>query len=448
MKNLKLVIPVFILLASSCTPDIGVPVVEKGEADFTRTVAIGGSFMAGYQDGALFEDGQKKSISALIATQLRLAGGEEFGQALISGTASLGISSKPWEGTFVTRSQLGYKADCNGVEGISPLKSFLDNSAVNLLQQRISVSVNNFSVPFARIKDLFSPSLGISLSQGNNNPYYYRFASSPGISTAVDDAFAKNPTFMLLWLGMEDIYEYARNGGYGVSLTSYTEFEAYLDSILSKAYMLGIKGAIANIPDFENFPYYTTIPYNKAELTKNKADSLNNLYETGGFDHIHFTEGQNAFVILDQNHPKGFRQMEQGEYILLTAPLDSMRCNFYGLIVNVIHDRYVLDKNEVTIIRNRIGSYNSIISRLANQYNFAIVNMRDYLKEVKTGVRVNGVDFNSSFVSGGFYSLDGYHPTQKGYAYIANKFIKNINAKYKSYIPTTPCLECEGVRFP
>ena len=39
---------------------------------------------------------------------------------------------------------------------------------------------------------------------------------------------------------------------------------------------------------------------------------------------------------------------------------------------------------------------------------------------------------NTTFVSGGTFSLDGFHPTPRGYALFANKFIEAINIKYGS----------------
>jgi lysophospholipase L1-like esterase len=63
-------------------------------------------------------------------------------------------------------------------------------------------------------------------------------------------------------------------------------------------------------------------------------------------------------------------------------------------------------------------------------------------------VKWNGVDFNAEFVSGGFFSLDGFHPTQKGNALIANEFIKAINIHYDATLPTVPCIDCNGVLFP
>jgi phospholipase/lecithinase/hemolysin len=42
----------------------------------------------------------------------------------------------------------------------------------------------------------------------------------------------------------------------------------------------------------------------------------------------------------------------------------------------------------------------------------------------------------ASFVTGGAFSLDGVHPTPRGYAYISNLFINAINAKYGATLRT------------
>ena len=51
------------------------------------------------------------------------------------------------------------------------------------------------------------------------------------------------------------------------------------------------------------------------------------------------------------------------------------------------------------------------------------------------GITISGINFTSTFVSGGAFSLDGVHPSTRGYAIIANDFIKAINAKYAANIP-------------
>jgi lysophospholipase L1-like esterase len=111
-------------------------------------------------------------------------------------------------------------------------------------------------------------------------------------------------------------------------------------------------------------------------------------------------------------------------------------------------NRYVLDSSEVALIENTIAVYNAIIEQKATQYNLALVKLNSFFKNIVTGIKWDGADFTAQFVSGGFFSLDGYHPNQKGSALLANEFIRAINAKYKSTIPPVNCFDCDGIIFP
>ncbi|MCE3280768.1 MAG: hypothetical protein K0S44_2959 [Bacteroidetes bacterium] len=436
------------LIASSCTPDLEGPAPQPGNADFTRTIAVGGNYMAGYQDGSLYTKGQLYSIPALLADQFKLVGGSSFSQVMMPDNSGLGLNSKPWESWFITSSHLGNKTDCKGVTSLSPLKSQISISEASpYLSGLAGNSIQNFAVPFANIQDYFNPAFGNAFSPtGNKNPYYNRIASNPGTSTIYSDAKDQNATFITAWVGMEDIFNFASSGGTSGTIPSAGTFSVYLDSLLRGLTAGGAKGVIANIPDFRNFPYYTLVLWDNANLTQGQADTLNDAY--AGLDHIHFEEGRNGFVIDDVNAPFEFRQLHAGEYITLSVPLDSMKCDKYGLLVSTINDRYVLDSVEVFEIDQAIAGYNNVIVQKAAQYNFALADMYSFFTSVKAGIKWDGVVFNQTFVSGGFYSLDGYHPNQKGYALIANEFLEAISSKYKSVIPTINCVDCDGVKFP
>lgn len=451
MKISSRIILPFIAAAafSACKPNLDIPEPSAGDADFSKSIAVGGNYMAGYQDGALYRDGQARSIPALLARQFALAGGGEFGQIYFPDNDGLGWNSKPWESWFVKASRLNYRYDCEGTRSLGPVKDSMSRTAGILLAGNdYSPSNCNFAVPFARMMDLFSPSL--STSPGNNyvNPYFHHIAASPGTSTAIGDARNANASFFSAWLGMEDIYEYARRGGEGTTIMPAATFSLYLDSVFTALTANGAKGCIANIPDFRNFPYYTLVPWNGADLTLSKADSLTDIYETAGLTHIIFHEGANGFVINDAAAPAGVRQIHAGEYITLSVPLDSMKCDYLGILFAVLPDQYVLDSSEVAFIEQMTASYNAIIAQKAQQYSLAHVDAYSYFNTVRSGIKWNGVDFNTEFVSGGFFSLDGYHPNQNGYALITNEFIKAINLKFNATVPTLNCVDCNGVLFP
>ena len=183
------------------------------------------------------------------------------------------------------------------------------------------------------------------------------------MSTIYSDIQLQQATFFSAWLGVENIFNYASSGGTSTPILSSNSFSAELDSLLTTLTSNGAKGVIANIPDFRDFPYYTLVAWNNAAMTQPQADSLNDIYTTAGMPQINFHAGNNGFIIQDNTAPNGYRQLHQGEYITLSVPLDSMKCNRYGLLAKVIDNRYALDSNEVAQIDQAINSYNSIIAQ-------------------------------------------------------------------------------------
>src|SRR5690606_26490669 len=68
------------LKPAEITADTSCQDAEPGTADFTKFVAIGTSYTAGFQAGALFDAGQNNSLAKILATQFECAGGGEFHQ--------------------------------------------------------------------------------------------------------------------------------------------------------------------------------------------------------------------------------------------------------------------------------------------------------------------------------------------------------------------------------
>lgn len=437
------------LFLLKCKPQVDELTPSTGSAQLNNSVFIGDNFLSGYQDGAFTAEGWQRSVAVQLSNQFRKAdqSAPVADQFWLSANASIGWNSKPWESWYTTASKLGDRTDCEGVTSLGPVKQNLSlTEAQSLLVQRYNPHF--LTVPFATTNDWFDPALSSSPFSDNHNPFYFPIAANPGVSTLAAEVRSQQPSFATVWLGMENIYSYARRGGVGAPIISASTFAAQLDSILGPMVANGAKGVIANIPGFRNFPYYTLVPWNGADLTQSKADSLNDIYTVSGLTHIVFHEGANGFVIDDANAPYGVRQMHDGEYITLSVPLDSMKCNYMGILFSTIPDQYSLDSAEVATIDAAIAAYNTVIAQKALQYGFALVDMNSYFQSVQAGVVVDGVDVNGEFVSGGFYSLDGYHPHQKGYAMITNEFIKAINAKYGATVPTLYCEDCNGVLFP
>ncbi|HZH70287.1 MAG TPA: G-D-S-L family lipolytic protein, partial [Flavobacteriaceae bacterium] len=70
------------------------------------------------------------------------------------------------------------------------------------------------------------------------------------------------------------------------------------------------------------------------------------------------------------------------------------------------------------------------------QNGLAFVDVNSLLNDIATGgVAFDEFFLNASLVFGGAFSLDGIHPTARGYAYLANQFMSAIDATYGSTLP-------------
>ena len=99
-------------------------------------------------------------------------------------------------------------------------------------------------------------------------------------------------------------------------------------------------------------------------------------------------------------------------------------------------DADVLIPSEQTAIATAQASYNATIQALAQANGLAFVDSRAILNQLAdTGISFDAGTLTSTFATGGAFSLDGVHPTPRGYAYLANQAIEAINSTYGSTVP-------------
>lgn len=101
-------------------------------------------------------------------------------------------------------------------------------------------------------------------------------------------------------------------------------------------------------------------------------------------------------------------------------------------------DKWVVSKKEVDEIKVATDSYNATIKSAATAKGLAFVDAAAIMDQLcsSTGLVSNGYTMKEDFVTGGGFSLDGVHPSPRGYALIANKFIEAINKEYNSTLKT------------
>lgn len=445
MKLLKIIsvllVGVFVMFTPACKTDFDDINYYDGDADFKRIVSVGGSHMAGYSDKALYLEAQSNSIPAIIASRLAFVNGGVFNQPLVNPGVGIGISGNA---KYVLM-EVANPCITGTILLPEPIAATGDISNYAWIGNQ--VAYNNLAVPNTRIDDLTKQLFGYPDSSVGNL-LYARFASEPGTSTISGDALLLNPTFVMVWLGMEDIYNYARKGGEegGDSITTHGVFNTRYCNLINELTSLDARGVVMNIPAIENIPFFTTFPYDGLVLSADEANALNLLY-SGVDSTISFVAGPNPFVIADSEVPTGRRLIKPGEYILLNVSRDSINCQKWGRTVP-IPEKYVLDEDEVNDINTAIINYNNSISACAQAKGLALADMNKFYGTLKSGIQFNNANYSTQYLEGGAFSTDGYHPSQRGAALMANEIISSINQYFGAKIPLADVNAYSGIIIP
>ncbi len=463
----------------------GLP-LTAGTADFSKYVALGNSLTAGFSDGALFMKGQEGSYTNILSQQFALVGGGAFKIPYTNdniGGLLFGGAQNP---------AFGPRLYFNGV-GPVPVSG---TPTTEVFNPAIATAgpYNNCGVPGAKSFHLLSPTYGSAagLATGTANPYYVRFAPN-GTTSVLAYAMSQSPTFFSLWIGNNDVLGYATTGGDGTNPITPPSgvpgvgFDGTYAALVTTLTSANAKGVIANIPYVTSIPFFTTIPYNplsakvlgggdvavgtatinalnaqlygplKAALTYLGAGDRINLLST--------TTG-NPLLIKDESLTNLSAQLTA----VFTPTLGAQTAAFYGSIFGQarhatatdlvllttqaaigsapagipaplnkfgitypLQDKHVLIPTEIAELKTATDAYNVTIKSLADSKGLAFVDANAFMTQLNSGGIVgNGFTLTSTFVTGGAFSLDGVHPSPRGYALLANKFVEAINAKYGS----------------
>ena len=96
-------------------------------------------------------------------------------------------------------------------------------------------------------------------------------------------------------------------------------------------------------------------------------------------------------------------------------------------------DKWALIPSEQEEIAQAIQSFNNTIDAIRQQAGLGLMDANSLLNQLANGgIDTGDFTLTSQLVLGGAFSLDGVHPNARGYALIANEFMKAIDATYGS----------------
>jgi len=480
----------------------------SGSASFAKFVAIGNSFVAGFQAGALFDAAQNNSMAKMIAKQLECAGGSAvFNQPDINSYNGYNVQLSDLNQGIILGRLILFDADGNGPGSAAPapagapgIPAPYNTADIPTPFQGDKALLNNFGVPLIYLGQALIPDTG-NPSSPYFNPLWARFASAPGVKSILEDALGAAGSFYLIWLGIDDALLYAASGADGTyPLTSVSDFNLQFNGLITTMLTVNpiFKGVVGNIPSLVTYPYFTTIPYNTIELdaptssflqtnlANNYNDFLNAMVafqqiseEERDTRLLNYIEGNNGVLITDEtltdltnlmiaNGAEALvpyaqaRQTKSDDLIPLAAgavlglPYMDNPLAIQGVSWPV-EDKYALTISEIIQIETNIAGYNAVIDGAVGGSDDRLV-----LADVKTaynallgasisngGLVIDGVSIASTFIPPvAAYSEDGLHPNDRGYAFTANIFIDAINSKFGATVPNICLSDFGGTGLP
>jgi lysophospholipase L1-like esterase len=425
------------------------PAASPGSLDFTSYVAVGNSLTSGYSDGGLYNEAQATSFPALLAQQFGTTGKgpAAFVQPAFSTTKKDGsgyIKLQIVNGALApvvpsaANQFLGEQVAYTGANPALPTELEAYSGA-----QPDNLGVPGISVLSASAKASLVPQIaGAAKAYGVLNNFYQRLlpAADRGTKDYVTYIGQKTPTFFTCWMGNNDVLTYATNGGVAVAtnpfsgLTDTASFRRGYRDILTTISKAGtVKGAVANIPNVTNIPYFNTVTVAAILAAYQKAIS----------------PALTAIYILPGTSTTA-RAATPADLLTLTAQSYLAANPGKGASpANPIPSQYVLDAAEITAVVTRTNQLNAIIANEAARIKVPVADMNMFFTSIATrGIYTNAVNNTATFASGNLFGLDGVHPTPRGYAVVANEWIRVINAYYGSTIPNVDPNTYRGVLLP
>ncbi len=424
------------------------PVASLGSVTVKKYVAVGNSLTAGYQSAGLYQSAQMYSYPNLIAQQLTKAG------------ASLGSFEQPYYSDPGTPDATGKASRYEIISLTGPVigpKGLTAGSPTNIALARPYDNLGIPGIPLAGFMDesgtYQSPPLG--------RDAILRWTSVSSLPKSVyKQAILLSPDLMTFWLGANDVLGYATSGGVSPAAPTPTAtFTALYTQALSsiRASLPNVKLVVGNIPDVKAIPFFNTVgPKVAASIG---ALGLKLYYQKAGESGVasgqtSLTEANAPLLTLTGSTYASYIGQPSGlwyranKYPALPTGIDTTKP--FGLHPqNPWPNALVLDADEQTKCTDAINASNTTIATLASANGAAVVDFFAFFNNVaRSAYSLAGESYTTAYISGGLFSLDGVHPSTRGYGIVANEYIKAMNSKFGMSIPLVDISQLPGIPAP
>jgi lysophospholipase L1-like esterase len=390
---------------------------------FHKYVSLGDSLAEGEEGGCVVERHQLHSYPALIAQSIGIS---DFQQPLrgenpppsdgvsFTGIPCLGIVFQGGQITIGVVSQEG--ADLNAA-----LPRPFDNLSIN---------------GFFNTEDMVAlkhtdPSTGNGKQIATARVLRNVTGSPLDGTSAIDQANLLAPDLVTLWIGNNDILLAAVAGVVipGVTLTPQAVFDAAYPQVMDGISASGRTIVVATIPDILSVPFFTYIP----PYIINPA--------TGH----PIPDGQGGFLtFIGERHDGTAGPIPPDTLVTLqAAALIQQGIGIPQALGGTgiplpdggfappatVNPGVLLYADEVALIEDWTAHFNDTIKAQAAAHGAGVLDVNALFSQLKqTGYDIGGLHLSADYPAGGLFSADGLHPTNIGYAILADDWIRAINA--------------------
>lgn len=382
---------ILFLLATGCNMfnsiESTLGVGSSNTGDFSKTVFLGDSLTAGFQNGSLLDTQQPNGYANLIAKQA----GFQLALPLIAPPGAPAVLK---------------------LVSVGPPPVIQQESGITTGRDNPTVQATDLAVPGHLLTDLINRA-PVAVPVSNEDIITDLVLGFPGLAAGQDYtqlqwAQKLAPTTLFLWIGSNDALP-AIHSGKPSSMTPAaqftTEFTQLMQTLHTKTKAALI---VANVPDVTEAPYLSPGSLVLAEFSASSGMSAAQLSAKLGI--------QNGDLV----NPNGLQQIQA---ILA------------GKQAGPVTDSGFLTPAEVLTVQTTIDQYNTAIAAQVAAVGGTLVDLHTTLKQLHDNPpTINGTKATFAFL-GGIFSLDGEHPTNTGYALVANMFIDKLNQTLSKKIP-------------
>jgi hypothetical protein len=370
-------------------------------ADLSRFVVMGDSLSAGVQNFSLLYSQQPNGYGSLIAEQAN---------------TPLPLPLVPYPGAPNVLQLVSGGPPPGPPPVIEPAPGTLLFPRLNPLQQPF-----NISIPGITVSDAITMRPTLNSSAPPVQQWATIVLGFPALllgqaPTQLETAIALRPTTIIEALGNNDALVPALVGQLA-ALTPLDQFTASYQQVLDTLATTHATLITANIPDVTEVPYFTPVAA-IAQQAGISVATVDTLLGTGPADYVRLS-GLSLVDGILIGTVDGPLPASCPSPLAALSP-DPIPC--------------VLTAADATTLRSAINAYNGVIATQSAAHHALLVDLHTLVDQISAnGYSVGTKTLTTGFL-GGLFSLDGIHPTNTGYAVIANSFIGAMNANLKTHM--------------